>query len=178
MELENIISQVVNNSFGTTVFISGSGHFIKAPTVRKYADMLEIMEISLLDSFEKQVGDTTKDISLVKKVVSLFLNVSKASDEDVLVAFREIISLTLADEYFKRVPKSISKPSKGKSKGGKTLLGQVTSFMEDFGMTFDEVVNSQYPLLLMLQHDKPRPDYDKTEEVVEISGREMLKKKR
>lgn len=50
--------------------------------------------------------------------------------------------------------------------------------MENLNMTYSEVMNTEYSLLLMLQHDKPRADYGNTEEVERATGKEMLKRKR
>lgn len=50
--------------------------------------------------------------------------------------------------------------------------------MEDLGMSLNEVLNTSYPLLLIMQHDKVRIDYDSKDEIKEISGKEMLKRKR
>ena len=49
--------------------------------------------------------------------------------------------------------------------------------VENLKMSYSEVMNTEYSLLLMMQHDKPHVDYN-SEEVERISGKEMLKRKR
>jgi hypothetical protein len=51
--------------------------------------------------------------------------------------------------------------------------------IESLKMTYNEIMNMEFGLLLMLQHDKPRVDYGtEAEEVKNVSGQEMLKRKR
>jgi len=52
--------------------------------------------------------------------------------------------------------------------------------MENLKMTYSEVMNTEFALLLMLQHDKPHVDYgaEAEEEEKNVSGKEMLKRKR
>ena len=50
--------------------------------------------------------------------------------------------------------------------------------MEDLKMTYRDVMNTEYNLLLMLQHDKPRVDYGNTEEAENISGKAMRQRKK
>jgi hypothetical protein len=53
--------------------------------------------------------------------------------------------------------------------------------METLGMSYDEVLHTPYGLLLMMQNDKIRIDYssgEKTDKVRNMTGKEMLKKKR
>ncbi len=49
--------------------------------------------------------------------------------------------------------------------------------MENLGLSYSEIMNMEYRLLLMMQHDKPRVDYD-TEESEKVSGKDMLKRKK
>lgn len=46
-------------------------------------------------------------------------------------------------------------------------------------MSYQEVLNTPYQLLLMMQHDKIRVDYSNSggEETQEVSGKEMLMRK-
>jgi hypothetical protein len=65
--------------------------------------------------------------------------------------------------------------------GGNTLIGQVASFMETLGMSYNEILHTPYGSLLMMQNDKIRVDYssgEKTDKVRNMTGKEMLKKKR
>jgi hypothetical protein len=51
--------------------------------------------------------------------------------------------------------------------------------IENLKMSYTEIMNTEYCLLLMMQHDKPRVDYpDKKDEVKNISGKDMLARKR
>jgi hypothetical protein len=57
----------------------------------------------------------------------------------------------------------------------------MASFMETYGMPYDEVLHMPYRLMLMLQHDRIRVDYgsegrgcDRTEK---ISGKEMMERR-
>jgi len=50
--------------------------------------------------------------------------------------------------------------------------------MENLKMSYSEIMNTEYILLLMLQYDKPRADYGNTSEAEHVSGKDMLKRKR
>ena len=49
--------------------------------------------------------------------------------------------------------------------------------MENLKMTYSEIMNTEYSLLLMMQHEKPHVDYN-AEQSEKISGKEMLARKR
>lgn len=52
--------------------------------------------------------------------------------------------------------------------------------MEELNMSYREVMNTPYSLLLMMQSDKIRPDYESKSNVKseKISGKDMLKRKK
>jgi hypothetical protein len=50
--------------------------------------------------------------------------------------------------------------------------------IDDLKMTFGDIMEMDYRLLVMMQADKPRADYSDTEEVENVSGKDMLKRKR
>lgn len=57
------------------------------------------------------------------------------------------------------------------------MIGQIAGMIENLNMSYNEIMDTEYRLLLMMQHDKPRVDYD-AEESEEVSGKDMLKRKR
>lgn len=61
--------------------------------------------------------------------------------------------------------------------GNACLFGQIASFIEALGLTYDEVVYKiPYRNLLMMQRDKLRPCYG--QKVVKTTGKEMLARRR
>lgn len=67
----------------------------------------------------------------------------------------------------------------GKSEviGNETLLGQIASFMENLHLTYKEVFEEiPYQNLIIMQKDKLHVCYG--EKIEEVSGKDMLAKKR
>jgi len=51
--------------------------------------------------------------------------------------------------------------------------------MEALNLSYDEVMNMPYSLLLMMQKDKIRPDYGREKEkTTKVSGKDMLQRKK
>ena len=162
-----MIQQAISNDLFVNVFLGGKFHQVKAPTTKIYSKMLGALGVEYFSDMEKE-----KTPESIRKAVLIALGKEvKGSQDEFTIAFNEILHMTLAQEYFK----DKKTKSEGKSKGGKSLAGQIALFMEDLNMGLEEVLSTSYPLLLILQHDKPRPDFDKKEE---LSGKDMLKKKR
>lgn len=68
--------------------------------------------------------------------------------------------------------------SKTKVEGNNTLKGQIATFMDTLHLTYHEVVcEIPYPSLLIMQVDKLHIADDKID-TVEMSGKDMLRKKR
>lgn len=60
------------------------------------------------------------------------------------------------------------------------MPGWISDTMQDIKILYSEVLNTSYPILLILRHDKTRIDYDaeKKEKRTEISDKEMYKRKK
>ena len=186
MRLSNFIAKALLGGLFVNVLLNGKYYHVKAPTVKTLIRMMEQLDIALMSDFvklsenidnssEKQLKDALSIAAGVKNI--------EAERDELILAMNELLAMTFAAEYFRNIPK-VTKPKKPKDTkssytGGKTISSQITSFMEDLNMSLHEVLEMPYPTLLMLQHDKIRPDYspekDKTEE---ISGAQMLTRKR
>ena len=176
MELSTFISDAFSNELQVNILVGGKFYAVKAPTAKQYIKILGILGVGLLDEIVDKFNAEPDKIASILKILTA-KDFSKDDPEELKTAFSEIIHLAQASDYFNQVPKR-KKAKESKIIGGKTISGQITSFMEDLGMSLNEVLNTSYPLLLIMQHDKVRIDYDSKDEIKEISGKEMLKRKR
>lgn len=169
--INKIVSDAYLGKNKVVLFFRDKDIEFSVPTVRQYLDMLSIAGTDDL------LGVT---VEMIPKVLSVMAEIPKKIDEDILSEYEKFLRVIYATDYFENIPKRQKKQKETKFLGGKTVSSQITSFMEDLGMSLNEVLNTSYPLLLIMQHDKIRADYDSKDEPVieEISGKEMLKRKR
>ncbi len=184
MKLEEIIEYAVCKELSINIFLNDICIPVNAPDFKTYIRMLRIMGIGLLDSLEGRLDVIKSDKGVLCRVLDLLTEKGKGffddcELEDLQIAFSEVLHMVYASDFFAQMPKRKSTNSKSKVIGGKTILGQISNIIEDLNLSYNEAMDMPYPLLLMLQYDKIRPDYDSKDkpEVTYLSGKEMMKRK-
>lgn len=183
-----LVTEALLGTRHKVVVLGGIKFKIYSPTIGKIAKVFKadhsisenMTMISTMSEMPDKLDDMTKSLSIVIKGWSLPIYwwiKYRATLKEVMQAVEAFNSLIRGDDftiYCKLDKEKFEKTST--IIGQKTLLGSISSFMENLHLSYNEVVNEvPYENLLLMSADKLR--VASGEVVKEVTGEEMLKKR-
>ena len=195
-----IVSQVLLRGYKKTVKLGFLSFDIYAPTLKRIAEMFgyysllddNLTKLEVLASTPEGVGQIANVLATaickhrigrkyLAKYIMRFATLNQIKEAASILS----IDLISGKELFESVILDSSETDTKNVivKGNKTIIGQVATFMENLHLNHKEAFEEiPYICLLLMSSDKIRVEYPKegkeSDEQVELSGKELLKRKR